>query len=102
MSDQDATEQAEKAAAPEARAPMIEPRLPKYDWGQRVQATENLVNDGSYPDKAPDALLVSAGENGEIVQVGRHEESNTPVYLVEFSPDRVVGCLEEEIVPVEA
>ncbi|ODR98131.1 nitrogen fixation protein NifZ [Methyloceanibacter methanicus] len=81
---------------------MIEPRLPKFDWGQRVQAIADLVNDGSYPDKAPNALLVRAGEKGEVVQVGRHEESNTPVYLVEFSPDRVVGCLEEEIMLLEA
>jgi nitrogen fixation protein NifZ len=82
------------------QAPMIEPRIPKFDWGQRVQASHDLVNDGSYPDREPEALLVRAGENGEIVQVGRHEESNTPVYLVEFSPGRVVGCLEEEIAPL--
>lgn len=97
----DETEQTEPAAT-EARAPIIEPRLPKFDWGQRVQAIADLVNDGSYPDKAPNALLVRAGEKGEVVQVGRHEESNTPVYLVEFSPDRVVGCLEEEIMLLEA
>jgi nitrogen fixation protein NifZ len=82
------------------QVPMMEPRLPKFDWGQRVQATQDLVNDGSFPDRDPEALLVRAGENGEIVQVGRHEETNTPVYLVEFSPDRVVGCLEEEIAPL--
>ena len=37
---------------------------------------------------------------GEIVQVGSHEETNIPVYLVEFGEHLVVGCLEEEIVPL--
>jgi hypothetical protein len=29
--------------------------------------------------------------------VGAHVESNTTVYLVEFSENRIVGCLEDEI-----
>ena len=29
---------------------MLEPRLPKYQWGQRVKAVSNLENDGSFPD----------------------------------------------------
>jgi nitrogen fixation protein NifZ len=80
---------------------MIEQRLPKYQWGQRVVVEVDLFNDGSFPEKEVDALIVSQGSQGEIVQVGNHEESNTPIYLVEF-PDMgyVVGCLEEEIVPL--
>jgi nitrogen fixation protein NifZ len=76
---------------------MIEPRQPRYQWGQRVVAALDLYNDGSYPDQPPDALLVRAGAPGEIVQVGTHTETNTPVYLVEFDQRYVVGCLEEEI-----
>jgi nitrogen fixation protein NifZ len=34
------------------------------------------------------------------VQTGMHQESNTPVYLVEFPDGKVVGCLEAEIAPV--
>ena len=34
---------------------------------------------------------------GEIVQVGAHVDSNTPVYIVEFEEKYVIGCLEEEI-----
>jgi nitrogen fixation protein NifZ len=79
---------------------MIEPRLPKYQWGQRVTAQSDLHNDGSYPDMPEGALLVRSGDHGEIVQIGSHTESNTPVYLVEFAQDRVVGCFEEEILPV--
>ncbi|MFA5952170.1 MAG: nitrogen fixation protein NifZ [Hyphomicrobium sp.] len=79
---------------------MIEPRLPKFQWGQRVKALIDLHNDGSFPDAPEKALLVSVGDAGEIVQVGTHTEANMPIYLVEFGERLVVGCLEEEIVPV--
>lgn len=78
---------------------MIEPREAKYQWGQRILATVDLINDGSYPDREPEALLVSTGTPGEIVNVGYHEELDLPVYLVEFLEGGVVGCLEEEIAP---
>jgi nitrogen fixation protein NifZ len=78
---------------------MIEPRLPKYQWGQKVRCLIDLVNDGSYPDAAENALLAAAGAVGEIVQVGSHVDSNTPVYIVEFDEKHVIGCLEEEIAP---
>lgn len=76
---------------------MIEPVEPKFQWGQRVQALLDLYNDGSFPESPPEALLVRVGDAGEIVQVGTHTESNTPVYMVEFGANRVVGCLEQEI-----
>ncbi len=79
---------------------MIEPRFPKFQWGQRVKAFIDLRNDGSYPDSPAEALLVRAGDQGEIVQVGTHTESNTPIYLVEFTEHLVVGCFEEEITPL--
>ncbi len=80
---------------------MIEPRMPKFQWGQPVLAAADLYNDGSFPDKEGDALLVKGGSRGEIVQVGSHEETSTPVYLVEFQEEGlVVGCLEEEISPL--
>ncbi|MHB9119145.1 MAG: nitrogen fixation protein NifZ [Burkholderiales bacterium] len=78
---------------------MMEPRIPKYQWGQPVVAIGDMYNDGSFPEQAEDALLVSEGSPGEVVQVGHHEESNTPVYMVEFQGGIVVGCLEEEITP---
>jgi nitrogen fixation protein NifZ len=79
---------------------MIEPRQPKYQWGQPVRASIDLYNDGSFPDQPADALLARSGEEGEIVQVGTHTETNTPVYLVEFASRHVIGCLEEEIAPL--
>jgi len=76
---------------------VIGPNEARFDWGQRVVAQVDLYNDGSYPDVEPDALLVRAGEQGEIVQVGVQQELNRAVYLVEFGPARVVGCFEEEL-----
>ncbi len=76
---------------------MIEPRLPIYRWGQHVRALTDLYNDGTFPDAPAQSVLVRSGDNGEIVQVGTHTETNTPVYLVEFGKRLVVGCFEEEI-----
>jgi nitrogen fixation protein NifZ len=78
---------------------MIDLREPKYQWGQEVLAAVDLYNDGSLPGAPEDALLVVAGGPGEIVQVGHHSEGNLPVYMVDFGV-AVLGCLEEEIVPV--
>jgi len=79
---------------------MIEPAIPKYQWGQRVKTLVDLLNDGSYPQVPEKDLLASAGDVGEVVQVGTHVESNTPVYMVEFASKRVIGCLEDEISPL--
>jgi nitrogen fixation protein NifZ len=79
---------------------MFEPRMPKFQWGQRVRAQIDLHNDGSFPDAPAEAVLVRTGDVGEIVQVGTHTEANLPIYLVEFGERLVVGCLEEEIVPL--
>jgi nitrogen fixation protein NifZ len=76
---------------------MIETREPAYQWGQQVVALQDLINDGSHPDCPNDTVLVEAGSEGEIVQVGHHTELNHPVYMVEFDGRIVVGCLEEEI-----
>ena len=73
-------------------------REPKFQWGQPVTATCDLLNDGSYPDCAADALLAPHGAAGEIVQVGTVIETQAPIYLVSFTNGKVVGCLEEEIV----
>ncbi|MGP9813535.1 nitrogen fixation protein NifZ [Rhodopseudomonas sp. NSM] len=73
---------------------------PKYQWGQPVRAEVDLFNDGSFPDAPLDALLVKSGDPGEIVRIGLHEETQRPVYLVEFAGNRVVGCLEDEIAPL--
>ena len=37
---------------------------------------------------------------GEVVNIGTISETNKPLYLVEFDERTVVGCLEEELLPV--
>ncbi len=69
---------------------------PKFMLNQRVRAVENLVNDGTFPDVAPDALLAGEGAIGEIIKIGHQEETNATVYLVEFG-ERAIGCFEAEI-----
>lgn len=76
---------------------MIPRRDPMFQWGQPVRAAVDLINDGSHPGYAADAVIVAVGGVGEVVNVGHHEDSNTPVYLVEFPGGTVVGCLEEEL-----
>ncbi|MET4072440.1 nitrogen fixation protein NifZ [Bradyrhizobium sp. S3.2.6] len=80
---------------------MIEPRLPRYRSGQRVEAAIDLLNDGSFPDASAEECLVSVGHVGEIVQVGLHTEANLPIYMVDFGKQLVVGCLEAEISAVQ-
>ena len=78
---------------------MMEAKAPRYQRVQRVQAAVDLYNDGSYPKQPADALLVRLGDTGEIVQVGQHTDSGTAVYMVEFSFNKVVGCVEKELSP---
>jgi nitrogen fixation protein NifZ len=73
-------------------------REPIFAWGQRVIALDDLINDGSYPERALDALLAARGSVGEIVKIGHAQDLNEPVYLVQFE-GCVVGCLEIELVP---
>lgn len=84
---------------PKVRTPdMI--REPKFEWGMRVTALEDLVNDGSHPGVPEGAVIVPKGTVGEIQRIGHHEEANVPIYLVEFSGEALVGVLEEEISPI--
>jgi nitrogen fixation protein NifZ len=77
------------------------PREPKYEWGIAVKAMVDLLNDGSHPDTPVGGLLVVKDTVGEIVRVGYAPEANNlPVYLVEFPGGKLIGCLEEEIIPV--
>jgi nitrogen fixation protein NifZ len=71
----------------------------KYEWGRRVRAAVDLFNDGTFPNRGAEELLVKFGDPGEIVQVGAHVETETTIYLVEFAKNLVIGCFEEEIEP---
>jgi nitrogen fixation protein NifZ len=71
---------------------------PKFELGRKVRATEDLLNDGSYPDTPEQAVLVGVDSLGEIIKIGTHLETESTVYLVEFG-ERVIGCLEGELAP---
>ena len=73
----------------------------RFDWGRRVRAAEDLYNDGSYPEQPIDALLIREGEAGEVIQVGKQVDSGAIVYMVEFDADKVIGCFESELMPLE-
>jgi len=74
---------------------------PRYEWGLRVRAAKDLFNDGSFPEKPEEALLVSEGDAGEIVQIGKQVDTGAAVYMVEFGTNMVVGCFEPEITPLD-
>jgi len=72
---------------------------PRFERGQRVRATENLFNDGTYSEQLTHALLVRRGEAGDVVGVARSDESGSFVYMVEFALNQVIGCQERELMP---
>lgn len=76
---------------------MNAPPTQAFQWGRKVRPLEDLVNDGTYPDRPPDALLAAAGTVGEVVQTGWHEAAEQAVYLVDFGDGLVVGCFESEL-----
>jgi nitrogen fixation protein NifZ len=76
---------------------MTDSANPRFQWGQPVWTLVDLFNDGSFPGVPETALLVTAGDRGEVVQIGAHVETSTNVYMVEFKDNRVVGCLEDEL-----
>ena len=76
-------------------------QIPKYQWGQAMQAAVDLHNDGSHPQVAAEDLLARQGSPCEIVNVGAVQSTGHPVYLVEFEDQLVVGVLENEILPRE-
>lgn len=78
---------------------MNEPEPPQFQWGQRVRATGDLFNDGSYPDHPADALLVKASDRGEIVQVGTHVETGTRIYLAGLASAWLWAVSKAESIP---
>jgi len=79
----------------------------RFIVGDCVYAREAIQNDGGVPDLASDALLAAPGTRGVVVQVGHTEaEPQQTLYAVRFedaagSLGPVVGCLPEELLPVD-
>jgi nitrogen fixation protein NifZ len=75
---------------------------PSYDYGDEVRVTRNVRNDGTFPGIATGALLVRRGSTGHVVNIGTFLQDQI-IYTVHFlDADRMVGCREEELIPVDA
>ena len=53
---------------------MMDADKPRYGWGQRVQAAEDLFNDCTYPEQTLGALLVQIGKLGR-----SYKSESTPI-----------------------
>ena len=71
--------------------------LPKFGFGQRVRLTKDIRNDGTFPFAKVGDVLMAAGEEGYIRDMGDFLQV-IRVYEVEFINHGIVyGCREEEL-----
>lgn len=76
-----------------------------YHLGEIVFSRELLLNDGSIPGLAADAILATPGRRGVVVNHGHTEIApHQEIYLVRFEGDGdgselgpPVGCLPDEL-----
>jgi nitrogen fixation protein NifZ len=75
---------------------------PRYDYGEEVRVLRNVRNDGTYPGEPTGALLIRRGSTGFVRDVGTFLQDQI-IYSVHFlDSDRIVGCRDEELQPVNA
>jgi nitrogen fixation protein NifZ len=75
---------------------------PHYDYGDAVRVIRNVRNDGTYPGLDVGAPLVRRGSVGHVVNVGTFLQDQI-IYSVHFLDiDKIVGCREEELIPIDA
>lgn len=72
--------------------------------GDVVQSAQPIFNDGSFPDLEDNALLVSAGRRGVVINVGYLEaDPDRQIFLVRFEMEGTgelgpgIGCWEEDL-----
>lgn len=75
---------------------------PRFDYGDEVRVIRNVRNDGSFPGKDKGQLLVRRGSTGHIRNIGTFLQDQI-IYTVHFlQEDLMVGCREEELLPLSA
>ncbi len=75
---------------------------PRYDYGDEVRVVRNVRNDGTYPGMETGTLLVRRGSVGHVQNIGTYLQDYI-IYSVHFLDANVlVGCREEELIPVDA
>jgi len=73
--------------------------------GDAIFATRDIHNDGSFPERGEDEILVRAGTRGVVINFGHLEENEAQeVFLVKFESDAngeelgpPIGCWPEDI-----
>ncbi|MEG3619912.1 nitrogen fixation protein NifZ [Magnetovibrio sp. PR-2] len=76
--------------------------IAEYEIGDEVRVTRNVRNDGTFPGLERGDLIMRRGTCGTIVDRGTFLQDQI-VYTVHFvGDDRVVGCREEELIPIDA
>jgi nitrogen fixation protein NifZ len=74
----------------------------RFDFGEAVRLTRNVRNDGTFPGLDVGNLLVKRGSVGYEMNVGTFLQDQV-IYTVNFLDlGRVIGCREEELIPVSA
>ncbi|EXJ13951.1 NifZ protein [Imhoffiella purpurea] len=67
-----------------------------------MRVIRNVRNDGTYPGESTGTLLIRRGSTGFVKDVGTFLQDQI-IYSVHFlDSDRIVGCREEELIPVDA
>ncbi len=75
---------------------------PQYEYGERVRVIRNVRNDGTFPGLPTGTPLIRRGSVGYVKDVGTFLQDRI-VYSVHFlDDDKIVGCLEEELIPADA
>lgn len=75
---------------------------PRFDYGDEVRLTRNVRNDGTYPGMDTGAPLIRRGSIGHVQSVGTYLQEYI-IYSVHFlDEDILVGCKEDELIPVDA
>jgi nitrogen fixation protein NifZ len=74
---------------------------PRFRIGDKVRATKDVRNDGTYPQRAVDDVLVTKGDVGYVRDIGTFLQQFY-IYAVDFF-DRamIVGMRGKELVAVE-
>ncbi len=71
--------------------------------GDTIFATNDILNDGSFPDYEENELIVNQGTRGVIINFGHLEENeDQEIFLVKFETDTEdlgppVGCWPQDI-----
>lgn len=74
---------------------------PAYNYGDEVRLIRNVRNDGTYPGMDIGNLLITCGSTGHVQSVGTYLQDYI-IYGVHFlDADILVGCREEELIPID-